>query len=248
MRIHLAETLKESLENFAAVNAKNYLISYFYDKKHTLTEATFEKVPDAKILLDSGAFSAFNTKQELNFEDYMDFVTEHKDDYIGYFNMDVVYDGEKSKVNYDIMREKGFDPIPVFHYGSDFSYLEHYIKYSKYIALSGYAQHTMQQRLMINWTKKCLKMIPKDRDIHLLGVTSPIILFRFHNEITSVDSSSVERHRSYTGTISYSGMNTGSKTIPTKLSMDQVNKIQQYSASRIVNMEQELNELEEQHG
>lgn len=242
MKIHLVETTPNDVDNFSTVGGTNFLISYFYDKNHKLTEKTLEAVPNAKILLDSGAFSAYNTKKELDFDKYMEYVTEYKDDYIAYFNMDVVYDGEKSKINYDIMRKKGFNPIPVFHYGSDFSYLKHYIQHADYIALSGFAQHTMQQRLMINWTTKCLEMIPKQKKIHLLGVTSPTILYRFGKDITSVDSSSVTRHRSYTGTISYSGILTRANGIPTKISNNQVNQLQQYSTSRMIQMEKEINE------
>jgi hypothetical protein len=242
MKIHLVETTPNDVDNFSIVNGKHYLISYHYDKNHKLTELTHKKNKDAEILLDSGAFSAWNTNKTVDINEYMKFVKQYSDDYIGYFNMDVVFDGEKSKENYDLMRDNGFNPIPVFHYGSDFDILRHYSKYSDYIALSGFVKYSSNPRLMSNWSKKCLEILPKDKKIHLLGCTSPTILLRFAHRLESVDSTAVTRHQSYHGALSYSGMIKKTKGIPTKLTPEQVNTLQQYSAYRMIQMEKQIND------
>ena len=242
MKIHLVETTPNDVGNFSAVNGKHFLISYYYDKNHKLTELTHKTIKDAEILLDSGAFSAWNTNKELDINEYMKYVKQYSDDYIAYFNMDVIFDGEKSKDNYDLMRSNNLNPIPVFHYGSDMDILKHYSKHSDYIALSGFVRYATKPRLMSNWAKKCIDKLPKNTKIHFLGCTSPNILLRFADRLESVDSTAVTRHQSYHGALSYSGMITKTKGIPTKISAKQVDTLQQYSAYKMIQMETQIND------
>lgn len=96
--------------------ARNILISYaefrtgfgrFYEQ---LKEYEFN------ILLDSGAYSAFTQGYEIPVEEYAAFLHEWKDCLVGYFNLDVIGDFDRTWDNQDYLEAAGLNPIPVVHY------------------------------------------------------------------------------------------------------------------------------------
>ncbi|WP_148497668.1 hypothetical protein [Paenibacillus senegalensis] len=81
------------------------------------------------------------------------------------------------------MREEGFNPIPVFHYGSDFSYLDWYeSKGEDFIALGGTVPIQDKKRV-VDWINKCINRKPGVR-FHVLGTNHKQIL----NTCTSLES------------------------------------------------------------
>ena len=82
-----------------------------------------------ELFLDSGAFSAWSQGKEINIEDYIQFIKEHKDVIDVYANLDVIGDAEATWRNQLRMEKAGLNPLPVFHYGEDISWLKNLLKH-----------------------------------------------------------------------------------------------------------------------
>jgi len=103
------------------------------------------------IMLDSGAFSAFTKKTEINLNDYIKYIKDNLQYIDTYVNLDVI-PGEKDKKrtaddaeagarasyqNLQKMKKAGLSPIPVFHRGERWFWLERMLQDREpYIGLS----------------------------------------------------------------------------------------------------------------
>ncbi|KKM77709.1 hypothetical protein LCGC14_1367270 [marine sediment metagenome] len=67
------------------------------------------------LFLDSGAFSAWSKKTEVDIDDYIDFIKKNKQFIDVYANLDVIGDAEGTYKNQKYMERQGLDPMPVFH-------------------------------------------------------------------------------------------------------------------------------------
>jgi len=97
-----------------AVEVNRFLVSYAY-MSPPMQEALFSS--GAKILIDSGAFTAWKSGKPIELEAYRDWLLAHQDKVWGYLNLDVVGDPEGSEVNLAFLRAAGLDPIPVITRG-----------------------------------------------------------------------------------------------------------------------------------
>lgn len=94
--------------------------------------------PKMFVALDSGAFSAWSKGEEIDIDDYCEFIHECIPLLQVYFNLDVIGDGEKSYKNWEYMRDKGLDPLGVYHLGTPGIYRHNYLTLEPdYLALSG---------------------------------------------------------------------------------------------------------------
>ncbi len=164
-----------------------------------------------KIILDSGAFSAWMKQTEINIADYAKFCLERLDqvDYI--VNLDVIPGkyGDKNPSEKELIRStlKGWENynylvnqgipedklIHVFHQGENFESLDYIINIAKlkYIGLSPANDRTTAEK--IEWLDMCMDHVCDSNGIpklkfHGFGVTSMPILFRY--PWFSVDSTS----------------------------------------------------------
>jgi hypothetical protein len=153
-----------------------------------------------ELFLDSGAFSAWTQKVEINIDDYIQFIKENEDVIDVYANLDVIGIGgkqpneltaKKTLENQKIMEKAGLSPLPCFHFGEPLTYLEYYIKNYEYLALgvagnSGSKLIPWFDHLFSNYI--CNKNgIPKVK-IHGFAVTSLKLMLRY--PFYSVDSTS----------------------------------------------------------
>lgn len=142
------------------------------------------------LFLDSGAFSAFTQKIEIDIYEYIKFIKENKKYINVYANLDVIGDAVGTLKNQKIMEKAGLHPIPCFHFKEDFSYLENYVDNYEYIALGGVAQ---AGRKVTEWMDLCFDVIcgkngkPKTK-VHGFAVTSLRLMLRY--PWYSVDSTS----------------------------------------------------------
>ncbi|MFM6827329.1 MAG: hypothetical protein ACKPKT_17355 [Dolichospermum sp.] len=152
-----------------------------------------------RILIDSGAFTAFTTGKVITPKEYgawaLDFKKqwEHKVKSLGFFNLDVIGDQKGSNVNLHKLEKMGLNPIPIFTYGGDAKDLQYYLDNYNYIGFGGLVGRKTQEQL--SWVRYCFSFVIKKYKetgvlpkIHLLGVTKEAIL----NEVPcySCDSSS----------------------------------------------------------
>lgn len=184
------KTEKEALKN---VKPDNILVSYHYFKSVKLEKFIKELGYKPNIFLDSGAFSAFTKGKNVSIIDYMNYIEENKDYIDHYMMLDVMNDADISIKYYEIMKMKGLNPVPVYHYGDDERYLQYYIDNGeKFIAL-GKTVPIKKKTLVVEWINELMDKY-KGIDFHLLGSSSKIITT--NTNIHSMDASSWIRRAS----------------------------------------------------
>lgn len=144
-------------------------------------------------ILDSGAFSAYTKGVTIDIDAYCDFIKEHEDFIDHYIVLDVIGCAEKSLENQKYMENRGLKPLPVFHQGDNWSYLEHYIKNYEYVCISPLS-YSAGGESMVTWLDKVFSEYICDKDgypkvkTHGLGLTTVNMLIRY--PWYSVDSAS----------------------------------------------------------
>jgi len=143
---------------------KNRLVSYMYPEQF-LKWVDLTKNNRGKILLDSGAFSAWNKGDKINIDDYIAYIhscqkicdSSNKELFV--VNLDVIPGkvGETSELNrisnkkghaikegaaeqglenMKILLSNGIKPIHVFHQGEDLKWLDKMVEYIDYVGIS----------------------------------------------------------------------------------------------------------------
>jgi hypothetical protein len=166
------------------------LISYYYFKNINLREM-LEKYftePYPEIFVDSGGFSASTQGVDINIKEYIGWIKQNYKYISVYANLDVIESAEKTLVNQKIMESEGLKPLPVFHTGEDWNYLEDYINEYPYIALGGMVPYIQSLNKLMPWIVKAYKTANKRSVFHGFGATSWKIVNSF--PWYSVDSSS----------------------------------------------------------
>jgi hypothetical protein len=165
-------------------NILNILVAYPYFAPDVVK--FFEDIPreSFSLIVDSGAFTAWNTGKEITMDGYCKFL-----DSIAHLRpfhavqLDVFGDPEASWKNFLIMKERGYDVMPVFTRGEDLTMLEKMYELTDYIMFGG----VVIGRGNRNYVKWFLER-NKDRDAHWLGFVD--MDFIKHYRPRSVDSSS----------------------------------------------------------
>lgn len=141
-----------------------------------------------ELFLDSGAYSVNGNTGAIDIWDYIDFIRVNRENIDVYANLDVIGNPEKTLNNQTIMEEAGLNPLPCFHFGEDWKYLQHYVDKYDYIALGGIAR--VKGEKLVKWLDECFEIINKKQGIkvHGFGVGDVTLLWRYKWE--SVDSTS----------------------------------------------------------
>jgi len=94
------------------------------------------------LMLDSGAFSAWSLKKEIDLQEYISFINNNSKCITTTVNLDVINpkspnDAAKAGMeNFRRMLDSGVKAMPVYHAREDFSYLEQMLELTDYIGLS----------------------------------------------------------------------------------------------------------------
>ncbi len=175
----------------------HYVFSEFFNVD-TLLQFCMKKKVD--LFLDSGAFSAWSQGVEVDIQAYIDFIKQHEHLLTVYANLDVIGLGgkqpnrqtaEATLKNQNIMEDAGLNPLPCFHVGEPYSYLEYYIENYDYLAI-GVAGNSGSK--LIPWLDECFSKYICDKDgfpkikTHGFAVTSVPLMLRY--PWYSVDSTS----------------------------------------------------------
>ena len=148
------------------------------------------------ILLDSGAFTAANTGIRLNVRAYTAFIQREASAATAYFNLDVIPGSlrerewrldhieaaaAQSYQNQQVMKAAGLSPIPVFHQGDPWHWLERYLGDGEsYVALS--TNKAARRAEHLRWLYACFELIPQrlvSVKTHALGVSSNLLCSEF---------------------------------------------------------------------
>lgn len=189
------------------------LFSQFLERKLIIQTIEYKREhPEytAKIMVDSGAFTAYTKGVTLDVDDYISFLNEYGDDLEVFVACDSVPDpanvdtsfADKTWENYLYMYERlrpeiRHKLIPVFHYGEDFKHLVRMLEYVHedgshldYIGLAISLEGTTKVR--INWANECRKIIESSSNpnvkTHAFGVGVKSVLDYIN--VTSTDATS----------------------------------------------------------
>lgn len=152
----------------------------------------------ANVLLDSGAFSAWNRGETIDVKDYITFVKANRHLVSNYVCLDTIpgsmgrMDRSQESIessatasykNQQIIKSAGLTPIPVFHQGERFDWLERYLADGEpYIGISPYMRST--QSSLIKWLDECFSRVTDSSGralakTHGFGVTSHDVMWRY---------------------------------------------------------------------
>ena len=150
-----------------------------------------------KIFLDSGAFSAYTIGEEINLQEYIDFLHKMKEYLEVYAALDVIGDPKASWQNYKEMVKQGLNPLPCFHQGSDFKWLHRYADKTDYIGL-GKLAILKDKKVKSDFLSKVFNDFPDPKKIgfHGFGMTDLDLVKEF--PFKSIDSNAA-------GIIAFSG-------------------------------------------
>lgn len=183
---HVAvDTSTAELEALREVKPPRLLVSYFYHRNKPLEEYEKKLGYSPKFVMDSGAYSAWTKGKGIALTDYLECIDRNRDKLEHYFSLDVIGDSKLSYWYWQIMREKGYDPIPVFHYGEDEKYLKKYIEQTDYIGLGGTVPISNKAEVA-DWARMITWQHP-EKKFHLLGSSSGKIIDTC--DLESTDSS-----------------------------------------------------------
>ena len=206
----------------------NILVSFAYlGKSKSFCNSIFSLSEQgiANVMIDSGAFTLFNAKEKkgwLNLDGYCDFLDTYSHKVEKYVMLDVIGNDEASKQNYEIMLNRGYNPMFVFTIAdNDYTYLKDAVNNNAHLCVAGGVTTKgdwMTKRFQDVYSKTQAK-------IHGLGyVTYPKI---YQLPLHSIDSSSWIQATQVYGTIpwfdngmkgiSYRDVLTKKKKIPIKL-------------------------------
>lgn len=164
----------------------NILVAFPYFKK-SIYDLLNNKDPEKfRLIVDSGAFTAWNTGREINFDDYCKFLKTipSKWEYKA-VQLDVFGDAEKTYINYQKMLDLGFNDImPVFTRGDTLERLEEFYTHTDYIMFGGIVVGG-ENKNYVKWF--CEQN--KGRKAHWLGFVNTDFMKKY--KPYSVDSSTV---------------------------------------------------------
>ena len=124
------------MKKFVLFHSRTYnrLITFAHPTQAQKIIETIEGDHRVSLMTDSGAYS-----RKVDIDAYMAFLQRHGKTLDCYVNADVIGNGERSWRNYQLMRKKGFKPIPVWHAETDVKYLLRYLDDTGYVGIGGIA-------------------------------------------------------------------------------------------------------------
>lgn len=165
----------------------NRLLSYYYNvtKSNEPDEVLLSCKPRKQgVLLDSGAYSAFNIGAKIDVQRFGAFCVKYAGMFDLIASLDVIGDATASDKNYQILHDVGATKVfPTFHYGEPFSFLEKMKKASKVIGIGGVAQLGGGRKL-ITFMDECWRRLSDAKgkpthDVHGFAVGSGYLIQRY---------------------------------------------------------------------
>lgn len=113
------------------------LVSYAYAKNDEDAFARLARNPKIDLLLDSGAFTVFNTGREIKLSDYCDFIGKWQKHLFAYIALDVIGNKLDTYENLNRMIRNGYTPVPVHLRADDERRMDQLFEMSDYVCLAG---------------------------------------------------------------------------------------------------------------
>ncbi len=174
-------------ERHAVEQLPHILESYHYVGKQQYVDAMRNN--NAKVFVDSGAFSAYTLGVEIDLPTYCDYIKRNMDiirveeGSVMASVLDGIGDPLQTYRNQLRMESLGVRPLPCFHAGEDERYLEWYIKNYEYITLGGMVGSSTKQLCI--WLDRIWDRYLTDGSgnprikVHGFGITAIPIMERY---------------------------------------------------------------------
>ena len=204
MNIHLAgHTADAKMDQQTKPEHDSHLTTYSDRKDVNTTVGAITNSTDLRprVIIDSGAFTAWTTGKVINPKDYAKWALDFDNRWrskmasLEFMNLDVIGDQDASWKNQSILEGLGLRPLPIITFGANLSHLDRALADYHYIALGGLVPYTRQKQKLQQWLDACFSRIMAHKKktgvmpkIHLLGVTTDWVLKRY--PCYSTDSSS----------------------------------------------------------
>lgn len=165
----------------------NILESYHYVGKQSFVDHM--RANNAKVFVDSGAFSAYTLGVEIDLPTYCDYIKRNRDiirceDGVYMASvLDGIGDPLKTWQNQLAMEALGAKPLPCFHANEDERYLEWYVQNYEYITLGGMVGASTKQ--LMNWLDRIWDRYLVDGSgrprlkVHGFGITAIPLMERY---------------------------------------------------------------------
>lgn len=174
------------------VNYSNTLLSYAYSnllpKYENVWLSNINKGLKNRIIIDSGAFTAFTLGKPITLQDYASWVKDIATEYstkttsILFMNLDVIGDQKASLKNQIKLENLGLNITPVFTFGANIEELKDLLNTYEYVALGG----LVKRKDVKPWLDKCYRELLAHKSktgllikTHLLGVCKEDLLQRY---------------------------------------------------------------------
>lgn len=144
----------------------NLLMAFPYVKPDVLRFFA-ERNSEIRLLIDSGAFTAWKAGSTISIDDYCRFIESLPVKPWRYFTLDVVGNPKGTLENYQIMLKRGFSPVPIFTRGEDPSLLDEYYKTSEVVGIGGLVGTEKNK----GFVKGIMRKV-NGRKVHWLGFTN----------------------------------------------------------------------------
>ena len=123
---------------------------------------------DIRLLIDSGAFTAWKMNKEIQVKEYAEWINNLPISPWRYFALDVIGNALKTQKNFDWMYAQGMKPTPVFQRGEDWSRLQEYHQVSDLVGI-GVGVKSKGNKNYLREVMNHTDEIP----VHWLGVATP---------------------------------------------------------------------------
>ena len=168
---------KEILDSYAEPSGywRPHVLSSYGDTADASMDVTIHyRRAFGLLMFDSGAFTAYRQGTPIALSDYLSFLEERASLYDQYVALDVIGDPEATLVNYRLMREAGFQPLPVYQMGAPKSHFGIYAESSPIVGLGGLVGRQIAPGDRIKYLAEMKRVADGyGVDVHWFGVSKP---------------------------------------------------------------------------
>ena len=177
MKLYFSALNRKHFDLLKVLNVSiDYLQSYFEFIGKENKIITIDQTVIDSYFLDSGAYTAFTRKKDIDINAFIEFIKLNIDQLDAYASLDDIADPQISIKNYEYMVDQKIMPLPTFHYGESVDVLEYYISKAEYIGLGG--QVGMSTINQFHWLQNVFTRYPTTK-FHGFGMTKIQFLKQF---------------------------------------------------------------------
>lgn len=155
-----------------------YLVSYAY-LRNVQDDQIARILSDNRreVLLDSGAFTAFNAGKVIELSEYMAFLRKWGHRLFAYMLLDKLQDPVQTEANWRTMLADGLSPVPIHVFGEGADQMEEFFSRAPYVALGG-LRRPHRGPAPIEYVKQKMTWAA-GRPVHWLGYTNQQMIRTF---------------------------------------------------------------------